>query len=139
MQAYFHNLEDRPYNAAMAGGRPTNKERTLLGSRIALSREAAGLSQNELAERIGISRNLIAQWERSALTLKPEQLAALAEAFAITIDELLGYAKNRKANGPTGKALKIFEQVSKLPRRQQERVLATVEDMLIAHSTKKKS
>jgi hypothetical protein len=40
---------------------------------------------------------------------------------------------------PTGKARKLFEGVSKLPRSQQQRILAMVEDMLIAQEAKKAS
>ena len=74
-----------------------------------------------------------------AVALKPEQLIALAETFNMTIDELLGRSTSKRAKGPAGKALKTFERVAQLPRRQQERVLAMVEDMLIAHEAKKAS
>jgi transcriptional regulator with XRE-family HTH domain len=139
MQAFFNNPQKGVYNLGMPGGRPTNKERTFLGSRIAGSRELAGLSQRELAERLGIGRNLIAQWERSAVTLKPDQLTALADTFGITVDELLGRSSAKRAKGPAGRALKTFERVARLPRRQQERVLATVEDLLLAQQAKKVS
>ena len=139
MQAVFNNSEKVPYNVVMPGGRPTTKEASFLGSRIAYARNNVGLSQNELAEKIGISRSLIAQWERSAIALKPEQLLALSEVLRVSIDELLGKTPSKRSTGPTGRAQKLFEEVSMLPRRKQERILAMVEDMLIAQAAKQKA
>lgn len=139
MQAVFNNSGKEPYTVAMPGGRPTTKEASFLGNRIAHARNSAGLSQNELAEKIGISRSLIAQWERSAIALKPEQLLTLSTALHISIDELLGKKPTKRGNGPTGRAQKLFEDVSLLPRRKQERILAMVEDMLIAQAAKQKA
>lgn len=139
MQAVFNNSEKKPYTVVMPGGRPTTKEASFLGNRIAHTRNNAGLSQNELADKIGISRSLIAQWERSAIALKPEQLLTLSEALHISIDELLGKKPTKRGNGPTGRAQKLFEEVSLLPRRKQERILAMVEDMLIAQAAKQKA
>ena len=139
MQAVFNNSEKVPYTAVMPGGRPTNKEASFLGNRIAHARNSAGLSQNELAERLDISRSLIAQWERSAVALKAEQLLALSEVLQVSVDELLGKQSSKRGNGPTGRAQKLFEEVSLLPRRKQERILAMVEDMLIAQAAKQRA
>ncbi len=40
------------------------------------------------------------------------------------------------SSGPVGKARRIFEKVSQLPHRQQQRILATVEDMVFAQEAK---
>ena len=138
MQALSHNRPDDPYNPAMPGGRPTNKQASPLGSRIAQARQEAGLSQNELAEKLGINRNLIAQWERSAVALKAEQLLALAEKLGVTVDALLGRSETvKRGTGPVGRARHVFERVSKLPRATQQRILANVEDALTAHEVRK--
>lgn len=139
MQAVFNNSEKVPYTVVMPGGRPTTKEASFLGNSIAHARNSAGLSQHELAERLDISRSLIAQWERSAISLKAEQLLSLSEALNVSVDELLGKKPTKRGNGPTGRAQKLFEEVSMLPRRKQERILAMVEDMLIAQAAKQKA
>ena len=137
MQAFSNNSINPLYTLRMPGGRPTSKEPTFLGAQLAKARETAGLSQNELAEKTGFSRSLIAQWERSAVSLKSDQVILLAEALNISIDELFGRkAPKPKANGPVGKVKRVFEEVSTLPRSQQQRILATVEDMLIASRAK---
>ena len=69
---------------------------------------------------------MIAHWERRSVTLKPEQLVALASALTTTTDELLGLQPPRVV-GPTGKVRQVFEQVSRLPRKQQAKVVEFVE------------
>ena len=122
----------------MPGGRPTNKQASLLGARIAHARQHAGLSQNGLAQKLGISRNVIAQWERSAVALKAEQLLALADTLSVTVDSLVGRDQpTKRGGGPVGKARQVFERVSQLPRATQQRILANVEDALTAYEVRK--
>ncbi len=84
-------------------GRPTNRKRTKFGERIVSAREAAGLSQKDLADKLGISQRSSSWWERQNVALKPEQLADLAEALGVSADYLLG--KDPKRNG--GSALPV--------------------------------
>lgn len=88
---------------------------------------------------LDISRSLIAQWERSAVSLKADQLLALADSFGITIDSLLGRNSStaKRGSGPVGRARQVFDRVSKLPRSTQQRILANVEDALTAYEVRK--
>ena len=52
-------------------------------------RKANGFSQEELAEKIGVSRQAISKWERSESSPDTDNLIALAKLYGITIDELL--------------------------------------------------
>ncbi len=52
-------------------------------------RKANGFSQEELAEKIGVSRQAISKWERSESSPDTDNLIALANLYGITIDELL--------------------------------------------------
>lgn len=53
-------------------------------------RERKGISQEKLAEELGVSRQVITKWENGAGTPKIENLKALADYFHVTLDELLG-------------------------------------------------
>ncbi len=98
------------------------------------AREAAGLNQRDLAEKLGISQRALSWWEREPVALKPEQLTALAEALGVSIDHLLGLEKSpQRGAGPTGKAKKVFEAVSKLPRHQQKKIIDVVESFVAQH------
>jgi ribosome-binding protein aMBF1 (putative translation factor) len=48
---------------------------------IANGREAKGLSQRLLAERLGIRRNEVSRWENGGRSPRPEQLHEIAEAL----------------------------------------------------------
>lgn len=63
-----------------------------LGERIQLLRKAAGLSQEQLAEIVGVSRQAVSKWETDQSSPDIENILALSKAFAISTDELLGNA-----------------------------------------------
>ncbi len=52
-------------------------------------RKANGYSQEELSEKIGVSRQAISKWERSESSPDTDNLIALAKLYEITIDELI--------------------------------------------------
>lgn len=52
-------------------------------------RKANGFSQEELAEKIGVSRQAISKWERSESSPDTDNLIALAKLYGVTIDELI--------------------------------------------------
>jgi len=114
------------YTVSMKTGRPTKRTRPPFGERLAEARTKAGLSQAELADKIGVSQRLITHWERRSVTLKPEQITALANALNMSADELLGI-KPSKSSGPKGRARQVLDAVAKLPRRQQDKIIDVVE------------
>ena len=95
----------------------------------------AGLSQRELADKLQITQRALSWWERQPVALRPEQLVALATTLGVTADFLLGIDASRKrGTGPTGKARRVFEAVSKLPRHQQQKIVDVVETFVAGHS-----
>ena len=117
------------YTSAMIkAGRPPKGDPPEFGRRMAEARERAGLTQAELARRLGVTQQVVAAWERRNIALRPEQIRMLAEALSTTADYLIGISETWKGvKGPSGKARQVFEQVSKLPRRQQQKVVEFVE------------
>lgn len=51
-------------------------------------RQALGLTQEELAAKLGVDRSAVALWETGARTPGTERLPALAEALGCGIGEL---------------------------------------------------
>jgi transcriptional regulator with XRE-family HTH domain len=134
MQAFSHITKNPVYTRDMTMGRPTDRKRTPFGQRLVETREAAGMSQRDLADKLGITQRALSWWEREPVALKPEQLSALAEALNVTADYLLGRdVKPKRGTGPTGKAQKVFEDVSKLPRHQQKKIIDVVESFVAQH------
>lgn len=59
-------------------------------------RKANGYSQEELAEKIGVSRQAISKWERSESSPDTDNLISLANLYGVTIDELLNGTEQPK-------------------------------------------
>ena len=53
-------------------------------------REAAGLKQTELAEKIGISTVTLSRYENDGREPRATDLLKMSELFGCTVDELLG-------------------------------------------------
>lgn len=60
-----------------------------LGERIQTHRKRAGLSQEALAEQLGVSRQAVSKWEVDAAQPELDKIVVLARVFGITTDELL--------------------------------------------------
>ena len=122
-----------PYDGAMNTGRPASQPRTPFGERLHAAREARGLSQAQVAAQIGMSQNAYACWERKPVALRPDQIEQLAKILNVPVGTLFNGndGKDRKG-GPIGKARRVFEEVSRLPRKRQQRIVSVVQDMLAA-------
>ena len=64
------------------------------GSRIKRYRKAAGLTQKQLAEAIGLGESAVRNYERDVRTPKKEQLDAMAEAMDIAPEALYAIDAN---------------------------------------------
>ena len=87
----------------------------------------------QIADKLGITQSTYAGWERRTTALKPEYISKLAAMLNVSADYLLGHQNGgQRKNGPVGKARRVFEEVSKLSRHRQQRILGIVEDLLAA-------
>lgn len=60
-----------------------------IGANITKYREAAGLTQAQLAEQVGVSTAFISRVERGQKMMKIERLCATAQALQVSCDALL--------------------------------------------------
>ena len=63
------------------------------GDNLSKSRKKAGLSQEELAARLGVSRQAVSKWERAEASPDTDNLLALAKLFGVRPEELLQEAE----------------------------------------------
>ena len=66
------------------------KDGLTIGQRIGKLRGEAGISQEELAQAIGVARSNIRNWELDQRELKAEIIIKLADCFKVTTDYMLG-------------------------------------------------
>ena len=64
------------------------KESTM-GERIQQLRKAAGLSQEQLAEKLDVSRQSVSKWELNDAVPELAKVIAISELFGVSTDELL--------------------------------------------------
>ena len=63
-----------------------------MGENIATLRRAAGLTQELLADRLGVTSQAVSKWERQLSCPDVSLLPAMAEVFGVGIDELFAVA-----------------------------------------------
>jgi len=93
-------------------------------------REASGLSIRELARQLNQQPTNISFWERTHKLPKPEVLIPMAKALGVSVEELLGEPKPRRTQTPGGRLGQTFDNLGKLPRRKQAKILDVVEALL---------
>lgn len=59
-----------------------------MGKRLAELRRERGLNQEELAEKLGVSRQAVSKWERGESTPDIANLVSLSELYQVSIDYL---------------------------------------------------
>ena len=69
-------------------------------TRLMNYRKKAGLSQEELADKLGVSRQAVSKWECAESSPDTDNLIALAKIYGISLDELInGEKENKKDDG----------------------------------------
>lgn len=61
-----------------------------LGQNLQAARKAKGLSQETLAEQIGVSRQALGKWEKDTALPGLDNLQAAAQVLGVSVDTLLG-------------------------------------------------
>lgn len=60
-----------------------------IADRLVKLRKQKGLSQEELAEKLGLSRQAVSKWERAEASPDTDNLICLAKLYGVSLDELL--------------------------------------------------
>ncbi|MFV0298617.1 MAG: helix-turn-helix domain-containing protein [Hyphomicrobiaceae bacterium] len=86
-----------------------------LGERLSALRKVAGLSQNELAEKLGISRSSYQYYERNERDLPSSLLLTICELFDDDAHRIL-------TGHPSGLVMRRIEEISALINEYEEDV-----------------
>jgi transcriptional regulator with XRE-family HTH domain len=114
-------------------GRPAKTPQPSYGRHLAELRKSAGLSQQQLADKMNIRQSTVASWERSTNPPKGEFLAPLAKSLKVSLDTLLQTKSSTaiaRHRGPNSKFEVLIDEVSKLPRRRQQRITNLLETLI---------
>ena len=83
-----------------------------LGKNINALRKEKGFSQENLAEKVNVTRQTISNWELGETSPNPEQLILLSKALDKSIDELVGndlkHISEKESGSNTKRRIKIY-------------------------------
>jgi len=102
-----------------------------LGLRIAGLRKDLELTQQQLAELLGVSQQMVASYEVGRRRVPISLLPTLARVLATSMEGLIGEDSRRSGKrGPASKLQQQLDQVSQLPRAQQKFVSQMLDTVL---------
>lgn len=63
-------------------------------------RHSRGWSQEQLGERLGVTRQTVSKWELGSTTPELEKLAMMSDIFGVSTDELIKGSRRRLPDPP---------------------------------------
>ena len=93
-----------------------------LGQNLQAARKAKGLSQETLAEQIGVSRQALGKWEKDIALPGLDNLQAAAQVLGVSVDTLLGTEAAGPAPAVTLDAMRDLLAARDAEQRQHRRL-----------------
>ena len=84
-----------------------------LGNSLQEARKKAGLSQEEVAEKLGVSRQTISKWELGETLPDIRQAKRLSALYRLTLDELVSFDLDQRA---------AEELIDSIPEEKQKEI-----------------
>ena len=123
------------YLLSMAG-RPPTKPAPAFGAQLSTLRKERGLTQQQFADRLGISLDMLIYYERRAQNPSADFVGKAAAALNVSADDLLGQPRTAKRSkpGPPSVIEERLQAVRNLPRDKQKVVLQLLDSFLQSHA-----
>lgn len=102
----------------------------LVGERVRARREAAGLSQGDLARQVFVARQTVSNWETGKTLPDVQSLLLLARLFGTSVDELLGEEAQRAVRATADERHELLVTLAKTVLLGVAYLLFTVIDLL---------
>ena len=91
-------------------------------------RKKHNLSQEELAEKLGVSRQAVSKWERSEASPDTDNIIALAKIYGLTLDELIYGEKENKEDAAKDNQFESENPADEKSDNDNEEVFINVDD-----------
>ncbi len=116
------------------------KHETLIrfGERLTALRKAAGYTQTELADEVGVTRRMIAYYEGETEYPPTALLPAIAQVLNVSTDELLGIKPIKKTRKPDTRLQRRMQQIEKMSATKKRQVLQVIDTFIEAEQFKQK-
>lgn len=111
----------------------------IFGRRLTVLRKGRHLTQPELAEKVGMTREMISYLETRARNPTMEQIRKFAEFFDVSADELIFERRlKRGRRGPKSRLEMQFERLLGLPEAKKK-VVGDMLDGLLGKNSEKEA
>ncbi len=97
-----------------------------LGEKIYALRTQNKLSQDELAEKLHVSRQSVSKWENNAAVPELDKIIRMSEIFGVTVDELVKENAQPKAEEPQQEPVPTVVQVIQKPRFEKREIAGII-------------
>ena len=111
-------------------GAITKKGTEAIARRLARLRREGGITQQMMAQKIGISQRVFSGYERGELRLHGELILQITKILKVSTDELLGAKKERSASKKVSRLVNRLRQIERLPPTDQKAVLKFADALL---------
>lgn len=102
-----------------------------LGMRIARLRKEQTITQAQLAEKLGISQQHMASFEKGIRKIPASMLPTISQILHISLEDLFGISDSKAVKrGPTPKLQRQVELISKLPKTKQRFVMEMLDTVI---------
>ena len=92
-------------------------------NRLYQLRKQKGFSQEELANRLNVSRQTVSKWEVGDSTPDMEKLAAMSELFGVSLDQLvLGREEQPRRTGNTPEPMSLLSEKVLTPDNRKKAI-----------------
>lgn len=110
-----------------------------LGERLLKYRTEAKMSQDVLAEKLGVTRQTISKWETDQSTPEFNKILPLCELYGITTDELIKgevtQFQEKKENVKQEQQLAEEEEIYQIKRNKKKAIIISISVFLYSIST----
>ncbi len=107
--------------------KPRSKEDADLGARLKALRKERGLTQSELADRLGVNQQTIGFYEQGIIRIPARELIKMAGILRASLKEFTGNNGTNGNGSKSRKILKVAERIEHLPPKKQRQVVEYIE------------
>ena len=103
-----------------------------ISERLMRFRQVRGLSQAELANKLGVDQSDISNFERGVYLLNDQLIVQICKILRIHADELLGLAPSKPDGGAvhSRRILRRLQKIETLPKRDQLALFRVIDNAL---------
>ena len=105
-----------------------NSQQSSIGDRLRLAREMAGLSQNQVAKKLGLHRPSVTEMEAGRRKVTSEELALLSQIYKVSVSWLTN-TKNDDSDIDRDRVELAARELAKLKPEDLDRVLQLLSAM----------